>query len=54
MREALYLIFAVIVIGAFILGMKYKEADIVRSCNSYGSFTTVDARYSCILSHKIQ
>jgi hypothetical protein len=54
MREVVFLIVAAIIVGAFVLGMKYKEADIVRSCDNYGSFMTADARYSCVLSHKIQ
>lgn len=54
MREAGFLIIAAIILGAFFMGMNYKEKDIARSCNNYNSFTTDDARYSCGLSHKIE
>lgn len=54
MREISFLLIAAAFIGSFFVGMSYKEADIVRSCDNYNSFTTADARYACKLSHEIQ
>lgn len=54
MREIVFLIIAAVIVGSFFMGMSYKEADIVRSCANYKSFTTDDARYACKFSHDIQ
>jgi len=54
MREVSFLLIAAAIIGSFFVGMSYKEADIVRSCDNYNSFIAADARYACKLSHEIQ
>lgn len=54
MREIVFLIIAAVIVGSFFMGMGYKEADIVRNCTNYKSFTTSDARYACDFSHNIQ
>lgn len=54
MREAVILLVATVMVGTFFLGMSYKEADIVRSCDNYKTFTLSDARYTCTFSHKIE
>lgn len=54
MREILFLLITAVIAGLFFGGMRYKEADIVRSCTNYKSFTTTDARYSCNFSHAIE
>ena len=54
MREVSFLLVIAVLVGLFYGGMSYKEADILRGCNNYGTFVAADARYTCNFSHNVE